>query len=112
MEIANPVHPGEFIRELYPEFVEGLYNEDGSTNNPVLEIVSKKLHLEKCTTEAFLSGEVGVNAELAIRLSDVLGRSAESWMMLQMCYDLAMERNKSSLRGLTEVIFYTDAEVL
>lgn len=95
MEIANPVHPGEFIKELYPEFAEGLYNEDGSVNIPVLINVSKQLHLAKYTTEAFFAGEVGVNAELAIRLSDVLGRSAESWMMLQVNYDLTMERNKS-----------------
>lgn len=104
MEIANPVHPGEFIKELYPEFVEGLYNEDGSTNIPVLVNVSKQLHLTYHTTEAFFAGGVGVNAELAIRLSNVLGRSAESWMTMQMNYDLAMERNKSQ-NGIVQVNF-------
>ncbi|HWV13871.1 MAG TPA: hypothetical protein VN030_00455 [Cellvibrio sp.] len=37
--------------------------------------------------DQFLSGEVAVDKELAERLSNTLGRSVKSWLLMQQLYD-------------------------
>ena len=41
-----------------------------------------------------VNARVGVSAELAIRLAAALGGSAESWLGMQLTYDLAQAEKK------------------
>lgn len=45
-----------------------------------------------------LNGRSRVTAEIALRLSKVLGRSPESWMALQVQYDLWHARKNIDLK--------------
>jgi len=44
--------------------------------------------------------EVDVTSEMALRLSKVLGGTAESWMRMQINYDLWQARKKVKVNGL------------
>ena len=72
MTIHNPPHPGEFIREIYLEELA-----------VSARMVAEKLMVSPSTFTRLLNGKSGVTPEMALRLSKVLGRSAESWLMMQ-----------------------------
>ena len=46
------------------------------------------LGVSRKTLSAFLNGRAGISPQMAIRLSNALGTSAESWLSQQMQYDL------------------------
>ncbi len=73
----NPPHPGEFISEVYM----------ASSGFSVRQLAGK-LGVTASTLQRLLSGAHRVSPEMALRLSFVLGRSAESWLAMQASYDL------------------------
>ena len=78
MVMKNPPHPGEIVRDLCIE--------------PLGLTVTKAaagLGITRKTLSLFLNGHSGLTAEMAVRLSQAFGRSAESWLQLQTHYDLA-----------------------
>ena len=77
MEIYNPMHPGEVIKELY---IEG--------TGMSLREVAKALSVSAPTFFRLVSGKSSVSVEMAFRLEKVLGGSAESWLRMQTNYDL------------------------
>ena len=77
MEIYNPMHPGEVIKELY---IEG--------TGMSLREVAKALSVSAPTFSRLVSGKSSVSVEMAFRLEKVLGGSAESWLRMQTNYDL------------------------
>ena len=77
MTMFNPPHPGEFIQETY-------LNPFNISQNEMAE----KLEIAPSTFNRLIRGLHRVSPEMAIRLSKVLGRSAESWMTMQNLYDL------------------------
>lgn len=86
----NPPHPGEFISEAYLEPL-GISARE----------LSRSLGVTPSTLQRLLRGHHRVSAEMALRLSRVLGRSAESWLALQQAYDLWHARQKVDTSGLT-----------
>jgi addiction module HigA family antidote len=44
------------------------------------------------TLSRILNGHAGISADMAIRLSEALGTSAEFWLNLQQSYDLSIAR--------------------
>jgi addiction module HigA family antidote len=42
-----------------------------------------------------LNGHAGITADMALRLAEALGTSAELWVNLQTQYDLAIARQKT-----------------
>jgi addiction module HigA family antidote len=86
MELHNPEHPGEVIREVYlePNGIPGRQSSD-------------KLGVSASTLARILNGSNGVSSEMALRLSNVLGRSAESWMIMQDHFDLWQARQRVNL---------------
>jgi antitoxin HigA-1 len=44
---------------------------------------------------ALLNGHAGISPDMAIRLSKAFGRSPESWLQLQLQYDLWQARQRS-----------------
>ena len=90
MLMHNPPHPGEVLRQLCLEPL-GLSVTDAA----------KGLGISRKTLSAILNGRAGVSPEMAVRLSLAFGTSSESWMNLQIQYDLwQAEKRRKSLRVL------------
>ena len=81
MTMKNPPHPGEIIRDLC---IKPL----GLTVTQAAE----GLGVTRKTLSLLLNGHAGISPEMALRLSQSFGRSPESWLQLQMQYDLAQVR--------------------
>lgn len=87
------MHPGEYIKIAYLE--------DGIETQAEL---ARKLGISYGGMSRIIAGKMGVTARMAIKLEKVLGRSAESWMDLQVNHDLAVARNEAIAKaGKVEV---------
>lgn len=80
----NPPHPGEILADTV------LRTEGGLT---VTEF-AKRLGVSRVALSRVVNGRAGVSAELAIRLAAALGGSAESWLTMQLTFDLAQAEKK------------------
>ncbi|MES9990801.1 MAG: HigA family addiction module antitoxin [Candidatus Thiodiazotropha sp.] len=74
----NPPHPGELIKRTYIEPFDDVS----------VASVARELGVAKSTFSRLVNGKADISPEMALRLSAVLGRSAESWLALQDHYDL------------------------
>ena len=92
MEMRNPPHPGEFIREIY------ITPYDISVRS-----VADSLGVSPSTLNRLLNGQSNVSPEMALRLSKALGRSPESWLAMQDQYDLWHARKKVNLRKVRKI---------
>lgn len=81
MQMYNPPHPGEIIRELCLEPL-GL----------TVTRTAEALGVSRKTLSAILNGQAGISPEMAIRLSMAFDTSAESWLNQQAQYDLWLAR--------------------
>ena len=77
MGMHNPLHPGEFIREVYLEPLNISYRS-----------AALKLKVAPSTFLRLIKGQSNVSPEMALRLSKGLGRSPESWLAMQCSYNL------------------------
>jgi antitoxin HigA-1 len=88
MNMHNPPHPGEILRELCLA--------------PLGLSVTRAAHalgVSRKTLSSILNGRSGISAEMAIRLSIAFNTTAESWLRQQLQYDLAKaETKRRSLR--------------
>jgi len=89
----DPPHPGEFISEVYV-VPSGLSARS----------LAGKLGVTPSTVQRLLNGSHGVSPEMALRLSFVLGRSAESWLSMQHAYDLWQVRKNLDLASLEPLV--------
>ena len=88
MQIYNPPHPGEILRELCLEPL-GL-----SVTN-----AAEGLGVSRKTLSSILNGRSGISPEMAIRLSKAFDTTPESWLNQQMQYDLRVtEKSVGKLR--------------
>ena len=73
----RPTHPGAILREdVLPEL--------GITQ----AVFANHLGVSRLTVSELLHEKRGVSAEMAVRLSRVIGGSAESWLHMQEAVDL------------------------
>lgn len=79
MKKRRPQHPGIFIREEYQDRL-------GLTGRQI----SRALGVINSRMNKVLRGQAPVGADLALRLSTVLGRSPRGWLAMQGEYDLWM----------------------
>lgn len=96
MSMYNPPHPGEFIKETY------LDPFDISQNK-----IADELDVARSTFSRLVRGDSDVSPEMAVRLSKVLGRTAESWLALQAAYDLYALKKSGNWKGLKSFSFHT-----
>jgi addiction module HigA family antidote len=92
MAMHNPPHPGEFIREVYIDPFELSVRK-----------VARNLSVSPSTLNRLLNGESNISPEMALRLSKALGRSPESWLVMQGQYDLWHARKKISLKQVKKL---------
>ena len=91
----NPPHPGALILRTYIEpFAEITGNK-----------VADRLGVARSTFNRLLNGVSDVSPEMAVRLSGVLGGSAESWLTLQESYDLWKARQTVDTAKLERIDF-------
>ena len=91
----NPPHPGALIYRTYIEpFAQITANK-----------IADRLSVAHSTFNRLLNGHAGVSPEMAVRLSEVLGGSAESWLALQDGYDLWKARQTVDTTGLKPIDF-------
>jgi antitoxin HigA-1 len=84
MLMKNPPHLGGIIREL-------CFEPLGLTVTQAVQ----GLGVTRKTLSRLVNGHAGISPEMAVRLSQALGRSPESWLQLQVQYDLAQGRNSA-----------------
>jgi addiction module HigA family antidote len=77
MNMHNPPHPGEVIRDLCLEPL-GLTVTDAAN----------ALGVSRKTLSSILNGRSGISPEMALRLSKAFNTTPESWLNQQVQYDL------------------------
>lgn len=87
MAMHNPPHPGEFITEIYLE-PNGISGRE----------LAAKLDVAPSTLSRILKGDSRVTPEMALRLAKALGRSPESWLLMQDAHDLWTARQHVDLQ--------------
>jgi addiction module HigA family antidote len=88
MNMHNPAHPGEILKELLIEPLELTITD-----------VSEHLNVSRKTLSKVLNGRGAITPEMALRLELAFkSPSADHWLRLQNAYDLWISRqNKSAL---------------
>jgi addiction module HigA family antidote len=88
MTMKNPVHPGSVVRHdcLAPLGLS-------------VTAAAKVLGVTRQALNNVVNGKSGVSPEMAIRLSKAFGSTPETWLRMQLAYDLAAARkNESSIK--------------
>jgi len=83
MPMKNPPHPGRSIRDACLEPL-GLSVTSGA----------KILGVTRQALNNVINGKSGISAEMAIRLSKAFGSTPETWLGMQLAYDLAKARKE------------------
>ena len=88
MRMFDPPHPGTVLKD----YLEGV------------SVTAAAMHLgvTRATLSRILNGNAGISAEMALRLSDALGTSADLWIGMQAQYDLwqASRKGRQKLKRL------------
>jgi antitoxin HigA-1 len=77
MRMHNPPHPGEIIKADCLNPLELSVTEG-----------AKVLRVTRQTLSNLVNGRAGVSPEMAIRLEKAFGGDAETWLRLQMNFDI------------------------
>lgn len=79
----NPPHPGEVLK-------------DGVIDGSTLTVThfAEQIGVTRAALSRVLNGKAAISPEMALRLSEALGGSAESWLHMQADYDLWQARQK------------------
>src|SRR5216684_3901555 len=87
--MKNPCHPGSLIKADIDEL--GLSLVDAAKG---LGVSRQQLH-------SVIAGRASVTPEMAVRLEKALGSTADTWLRMQMNYDLAQVRARASAIKVT-----------
>jgi addiction module HigA family antidote len=85
-QMFNPPHPGRVLKNT-------VLREDGGIS---LTEFAKHLKVSRVALSRVVNQHAGISPQLAIRLALALGGSAESWLNMQMAYDLWQAQRKSA----------------
>ena len=80
----DPPHPGEILKDTVLRSAGGLSTTE----------FAKRIRVSRVTLSRVVNGRAAVTAELAIRMAAALGGSAESWLVMQIAYDLWQAQKK------------------
>jgi addiction module HigA family antidote len=88
-QMHDPPHPGEIL-------------QDTVLREMTVTEFAKRLSVSRVALSRVVNGRAAVSAELAIRLAAALGGSAETWMRMQVAYDLwhAQKRKRPKIRPI------------
>jgi len=89
MEMYNPAHPGEVLKELYLEPLGLSVTE-----------AAKGLGVSRKSLSAIINGRYGVSPDMAMRLAKAFGTTADVWLGMQQDYDLWQVKQHADLSGV------------
>ncbi len=75
MRMFQPPHPGEVLREFLGDIS--------------VSVAAAHLGVSRATLSRVLNGHHGISARMALRLGEALETTPESWLDMQLKYDLA-----------------------
>lgn len=78
------IHPGEYLRITYLE-----------PESKTQKSLAKELGVSASAMSRLIEGKSEVSIKMALALEEALGRSAESWVMMQVQHSLQEARKKS-----------------
>ena len=81
MPMKNPPHPGRSIRSACLEPLGLSVTE-----------AAEALGVTRQALNNVINGKSGISSEMAIRLSKAFGSTPETWLRMQVAYDLAQAR--------------------
>jgi addiction module HigA family antidote len=84
MEMKNPPHPGELIGDNLGELGVSISHAARG-----LGITRQQLH-------NLIAGRSGITPEMAVKLEKAIGSTADTWLRMQMDYDLAQIRKREA----------------
>ncbi len=88
LKMHNPPHPGEIIREQCLEPLSLSVTD-----------AAKGLGVTRKALSELLNGHSGISPEMAVRLSKAFSGTPETWLRLQLQFDLAkVERRADSIK--------------
>lgn len=79
MQMFNPSHPGEILREFMGEDI-------------TVSAMAKHLGVTRANLSMILNGRAGISALMSLKLDEAFGTSEGLWLRLQNQYDLAKAR--------------------
>ena len=85
MPMKNPPHPGELVKHECVE-AAGLS----------VTAAAEALGVTRQALSNLTNGNSGISAEMALRLEKAFGGTAETWLRMQLSYDLAIARKSAS----------------
>ena len=85
MPMKEPAYPGRIVRSACLEPL-GLSISEGA----------KILGVSRQALNNVISGRSGISPEMAIRLTKAFGSTEETWLRMQLAYDLAAARKSES----------------
>ena len=89
MKMKAPPHPGELVGDNLAEL--GVTVKDAAD---ALGVTRQQLH-------KVISGRSGISAEMAVRLEKAIGSTADTWLRMQMDFDLSrIQRDAIEVRSL------------
>lgn len=92
MEMFNPSHPGEILRELYlPDY------------NLSVTAFALKLGVSRTTASELVNCKNGISADMALKLAKAFGTTPRFWLNMQQAYDLWQAKKRVNLDNV-EVI--------
>jgi antitoxin HigA-1 len=81
--MKNPPHPGELIGDTLDEL--------GVT----IIAAAKGLGITRQQLHNLIAGRSGITPEMAIKLEKAIGGTADTWLRMQINYDLALARKRT-----------------
>ena len=83
MPMNNPPHPGEMIGDTLAEAGVSIV------------AAAKGLGVTRQQLHNLIAGRSGITPEMAVRLEQALGSTADTWLRMQANYDLAQIRRRA-----------------
>ncbi len=83
MAMKNPVHPGLLVKECLADL--GLSVAEAAA---ALHVTRQQLH-------RVITGRSSVTPEMAVRFEKAFGSTADTWLRMQINYDLAQVRHRA-----------------
>jgi addiction module HigA family antidote len=80
----NPVHPGLLVKDCLDDL--GL----------TVAQAAAALHITRQQLHNIVAGRSGVTPEMAIRFEKAFGSTADTWLRMQVNYDLAQVRQRAA----------------